>query len=228
VDSALDAVASALAFAAESGAARHLAELHRLRGLCLLRHNGRSRRGAEHDYLHTLLASTRRGHARASWILRPARSTFGGNMSAFRVNVVARNPRDETFATPPIEAVVDTGSELTWLPADALKHAGITPRQRRTFQTATQQLVSRDVGYAILAAEGYETADDVVFAEPGDMSLLGVRTLEGFGVTVDSIGHRFVARATIVTSCPAKTARLRDILRELDRKHGGAFRRLAE
>jgi len=38
----------------------------------------------------------------------------------------------------------------------------------------------------------------VVFAESGDMALLGVRTLEGFGVMVDNIGHRFVATTTIV------------------------------
>jgi hypothetical protein len=30
------------------------------------------------------------------------------------------------------------------------------------------------------------------------MSLPGVRTLEGFGVMVDNIGHRFVATTTIV------------------------------
>jgi hypothetical protein len=30
------------------------------------------------------------------------------------------------------------------------------------------------------------------------MALLGVRTIEGFGVAVDNIGHRFVAQATIV------------------------------
>jgi hypothetical protein len=54
------------------------------------------------------------------------------------------------------------------------------------------------VGYAILTAEGYETTDEVVFAQPGDMTLLGVRTLEGFGVIVDSIAHRFVATNTIV------------------------------
>jgi len=45
--------------------------------------------------------------------------------------------------------------------------------------------------------EGFETADEVVFAEPGDATLLGVRTVEGFGVTVDSIGHRFIARTTM-------------------------------
>ncbi|OLE80603.1 MAG: hypothetical protein AUF76_14540 [Acidobacteria bacterium 13_1_20CM_2_65_9] len=121
-------------------------------------------------------------------------------MSLFRVNVVARNPKDETRETPPIEALVDTGSELTWLPADVLGQVGITPRRKRTFLTATRQTVTRDVGYAILASEGFETADEVVFAQPSDLTLLGVRTIEGFGVAVDHVGHRFVAQTSIVAS----------------------------
>lgn len=120
----------------------------------------------------------------------------------FRVNVVARNPKEETRETVPIEALVDTGSELTWLPAAALNSAGIVPRRQRTFLTATRQVVTRNVGYAILASEGFETTDEVVFAEPGDMVLLGVRTVEGFGVLVDNLGHRFVAQATIVAMVP--------------------------
>lgn len=119
-------------------------------------------------------------------------------MSSFRINVVARNPRDEAQATSAIEALVDTGSELTWLPAAVLAAIGIAPRRKRSFSTATSQTVTRDVGYAILSAEGYETTDEVVFAEPGDMTLLGVRTLEGFGVAVDPIAHRLVAQTTIV------------------------------
>jgi predicted aspartyl protease len=121
-------------------------------------------------------------------------------MSTFRVNVVAVNPKDEQLATPPIDALVDTGSELTWLPAEVLTAAGIREVQKRTFQTATKQTVQRPVGYAILRAENFETIDEVVFAEPGDMHLLGVRTIEGFGVMVDNIGHRFVARTTIVAA----------------------------
>ncbi|MBI4662771.1 MAG: hypothetical protein HY735_28485 [Verrucomicrobia bacterium] len=121
-------------------------------------------------------------------------------MSMFKVNVTARNPKREELATQPVAALVDTGMELTWLPADILKSAGITPRRKRVFATATQQQVEREVGYAILAAEGYETNDEVVFAEPGDMTLLGVRTLEGFGVMVDNIAHRFVATTTLVAS----------------------------
>ena len=54
------------------------------------------------------------------------------------------------------------------------------------------------VGCAIVRAEGYETNDEVVFAEPADMTLLGVRTLEGFGVAVDNIGKRFLAAPTLV------------------------------
>ena len=121
------------------------------------------------------------------------------------MNVIATNPKDEGRATAPIETVVDTGSELTWLPADALTQIGVTPRRKRSFLTATKQMVSRDVGYAILAAEGYETADEVVFAQPGDMALLGVRTIEGFGVSVDNVGHRFVSQTSIVASGDSRT-----------------------
>jgi len=119
-------------------------------------------------------------------------------MSVFKVNVIARNPKREELETPPVEALVDTGSELTWMPADVLEDAGIAPRRRRVFATATHQKFERDVGYAILSAEGYETNDEVVFGEPGDMTQLGVRTLEGFGVMVDNVGHRFFATTTIV------------------------------
>ena len=121
-------------------------------------------------------------------------------MSAFKVNVIARNPKREELSTRPISALVVTESELTWLPADVLDSVGIKPRRKRMFPTATQQKVERDVGYAILSAEGYETNDEVVFAEPGDLTLLGVRTLEGFGVMVDNIAHRFVATTTLVAA----------------------------
>jgi len=118
-------------------------------------------------------------------------------MSVFKVSVVARNIKDESLVSVPVEALVDTGSELTWLPKDLLAEIKVTPVRKRSFSTATKQLSSRETGYAILKTEGFETVDEVVFAEPGDESLLGVRTLEGFGVTVDNIAHRFVATTTL-------------------------------
>ena len=133
-------------------------------------------------------------------LARFAASAYSFAVSLFKVNVVARSPKDESKVTPPIEALVDTGSELTWLPANVLTQIGVMPRRSRTFVTPTKPIVSREVGYAVLAAEGFETTDEVVFAQPGDMILLGVRTIEGFGVSVDNIGHRFVAQSTIVAS----------------------------
>jgi len=119
-------------------------------------------------------------------------------MSKFMVNLTAVNPKEEHRSTPPLEVMVDTGSELSWLPKQSLLDAGIIPRGKKRFSTATKEIVERDFGYAILKAEGYSTNDDIVFAENTDMSLLGVRTIEGFGVMVDNIGHRFVATTTLV------------------------------
>jgi predicted aspartyl protease len=114
------------------------------------------------------------------------------------VNLTAVNPKEEHRCTPPVEVMVDTGSELSWLPKRLLLEAGIIPRGKKRFVAATKEIVERDFGYAILQAEGYATNDEIVFAENSDMSLLGVRTLEGFSVMVDNIGHRFVATTTLV------------------------------
>jgi predicted aspartyl protease len=114
-------------------------------------------------------------------------------MSMFKVGLTAVNPKDEEKRTVPFEALVDTGSELSWLPKQALLDIGITPRRKMRFVTADGKSLERDVGFAILEAEGYDTNDEVVFAEEGDMSLLGVRTIEGFGVMLDNVGQRFVA-----------------------------------
>ena len=129
-------------------------------------------------------------------------------MSMFKVSLTATNPKDETRCTPPVEALVDTGSELSWLPKQILYDAGIVPRGKKRFVTATKQIVERDYGYAILEAEGYATNDEVVFAEDTDMSLLGVRTLEGFSVMVDNIGHRFVATTSLVCTAQPPSSQL--------------------
>jgi predicted aspartyl protease len=121
-------------------------------------------------------------------------------MSKFMVNLTAINPKEEHRCTPPVEAMVDTGSEVSWLPKQLLLDAGITLRGKKRFAMANKQIIERDIGYAILTAEGYTTNDEIVFAGGSDMSLLGVRTLEGFSVMVDNVGHRFVA-TTWIFSC---------------------------
>ena len=112
-------------------------------------------------------------------------------MAIFRVNLTAINPMDRKKRTKPIPALVDTGSHLSWLPKQALLDAGIVPEGKKNFRTASNQPLERDYGYAILTADKYATVCDVVFAEENDKILLGVRTIEGFGVKVDNINGRF-------------------------------------
>ena len=114
------------------------------------------------------------------------------------VNLTAINPSERQRRTPPVEVMVDTGLEVSWLPKKILLDIGITPEGKKRFEMANKQIIERDIGYAILSAEGYTTIDEVVFAEDADMSLLGVRTIEGFSVMVDNIGHRFVATTSFV------------------------------
>jgi predicted aspartyl protease len=120
-------------------------------------------------------------------------------MSIFVTKLSATNSNDRARHTPQFDALVDTGSHMSWIPKDALIDAGIAPEGKKRFRTATNQLSVRDYGYAILSAEGYRTVDEVVFAEKGDSILLGVRTIEGFGVMVDNVKGRFVPVEGFVT-----------------------------
>ena len=89
---------------------------------------------------------------------------------------------------------VDPRAEFTWLPKAALARAGIAVvKKRLAFVLADGRIVRRSVGYASLRADGFETVDEVVFAELGDVPLLGSRTLEGFGAAVDARGKRLIA-----------------------------------
>ena len=119
-------------------------------------------------------------------------------MSKFMVNLTAVNPSERQRRTPPVEVLVGTGSEVSWLPKRELLDIGISPENKKQFMTADKRIIERDVGYAILTAEGYSTIDEVVFAEDSEMSLIGVRTLEGFSVMVDNVGHRFVTTTALV------------------------------
>lgn len=105
--------------------------------------------------------------------------------------------------TVPVEALVDTGSELTWLPAAVLRSIGVKPRGTKVVQVGPGLPVERDIGYLYLHVNGHETADEVVFAEPGDMVRLGFKTLENFGL-VDDPSHRFISITTLVAFCAHK------------------------
>ncbi|HEY1786950.1 MAG TPA: hypothetical protein VGJ73_02285 [Verrucomicrobiae bacterium] len=119
-------------------------------------------------------------------------------MSIFKIRIVARNPGNETLVTPALDALVDTRSELTWLPREALKRIEVVPRRKRLVSNAGKSQVERAVGHVILHSNGRETKDEVVFAEFGDSMILGLRALEGLGLSPDDTEHRFISMIKFV------------------------------
>ena len=90
------------------------------------------------------------------------------------------------------DALVDTGSELTWIPRALLKSIGVAVERQRAFIVADGRRVEREVGYAIIHASGTSTVDEVVFAEETDFPILGVRSLEGLNLRVDPVKKQLV------------------------------------
>ena len=90
--------------------------------------------------------------------------------------------------------LVDTGNEYTWVPAATLESIGIAREKKDLeFVMANGQRITRSVGFAIVRVDKTFTVDEVVFAEKGDLILLGARSLEGLNFSVDSRRKKLVA-----------------------------------
>lgn len=119
-------------------------------------------------------------------------------MGVFYVDCEIRNSESRGKSVLVKRLSVDSGAEYTWVSESLLAKAAIRVRKKDiSFLMANGQTITRDVGYAIIRAQGFETVDEVVFARPGDLQLLGSRTLEGFAAVVDSRRKKLVAAGPI-------------------------------
>lgn len=114
------------------------------------------------------------------------------DMGTFRTDIELENPARAGERRRVEALLVDTGSELSWVPAAVLESLGIVRVKQLRFRQATGAIVERWIGEARLHAAGTRTVDEVVFGEQGDQSLLGARTLEGLNVVVDPVSRRLV------------------------------------
>ena len=94
--------------------------------------------------------------------------------------------------------LVDTSREYTCVPGPKLEGIGIRREKKDVrFIMANGEVITRSVGFAIHRAGQQFTIDEVVFAELGDLLLLGARTLEGLDLTLDSGRKRLVAAGPV-------------------------------
>ena len=83
------------------------------------------------------------------------------------------------------EFLVDTGAHYTVLPQRIVKLLGLKPAYEQEFVLADGRVIKRLIGSAVVNFEGRELPVPVVLGEKDDDALLGVTTLESFGMMVD-------------------------------------------
>lgn len=92
-----------------------------------------------------------------------------------------------------VQALVDTGATYTWMPSDVLAALGVTPDEERVFVLADGRERWYGIGWVYARVESRRAQPTiVVFGEPGSEALLGVFTLEGFGLAADPMNQRLI------------------------------------
>ena len=119
-------------------------------------------------------------------------------MGTFYTKCKVENPIDRTRSVVMPKVLVDTGSEYTRVSERTLERIGIQREKKDVaFILANGQQITRSVGFAIIRLDKFFTIDEVVFAQPGDLLLLGAHTLEGLNLTVDPRRKKLVAAGPI-------------------------------
>ena len=114
------------------------------------------------------------------------------DMGSFRVDVEIENPARPGERRVVRAVLVDTGAELSWVPKSVLESLGVERNRRWYFRQADGTVLERWTGIVVITVAGKRTGDDVVFGEPGDLTLLGSRTLEGLNFRVEPVTKRLV------------------------------------
>lgn len=122
------------------------------------------------------------------------------DMGLFRTTVEVQNLKQAARWSALPETLVDTGSELTWIPRHILEELGVEPQRKQGFLVADGRRIERDIGYALIRAGGSEAPDLVVFAESGDFTLLGAHSLEGLNLRVDPVRKELIPAGPIIAA----------------------------
>lgn len=111
-------------------------------------------------------------------------------MGIFNVKLEIGNPQGERYEV--VEAMVDSGSTYTTLPASLLQRLGVSPHDTRTFELADGSRIQRGFGRTWMRLEGKEDISPVVFWRYDVPPLLGAVTLEIFSLGIDPVNSRLI------------------------------------
>jgi predicted aspartyl protease len=111
-------------------------------------------------------------------------------MGTFRVDVEIENPARPGEKRALRSVLVHTGAELSWVPAELLEPLGVARNNKWRFRQADGTLLERWTGTVVLHFAEKRVGDEMVFGMPGDLTLLGARSLEGLNLRVEPVTKR--------------------------------------
>ena len=100
-----------------------------------------------------------------------------------------------------LQAMVDTGAAFTWIHRERLERLGVEILRRVGFRALDGSILEPETAAVWVASDGFKAPDIVVMAEPSDMEVIGVHTIEGLGLAADPVQKKLIP-----TVMPALTA----------------------
>ena len=107
-------------------------------------------------------------------------------MGTFYTNCKVENHVDRKKSAGVPKLLVDSGAQFTRINAETLRNIGVKREKKDyTFVMANGQQITRAVGFAIIRVGDALTIDEVIFGKPGDLQILGARSLEGMNLRIE-------------------------------------------
>ena len=89
-----------------------------------------------------------------------------------------------------LDALLDTGSTYTMIPAPELEALGVAPEWTSVFELADGSRSEYQLAEVRVGINGESRTTICIFGDPGSTPLLGAYTLEGFGLAVDPVNGK--------------------------------------
>ncbi|HJS44468.1 MAG TPA: hypothetical protein VJ755_13440 [Gemmatimonadales bacterium] len=127
------------------------------------------------------------------------------DLGTFRVDMELENPARPGEKRLIRSVLVDTGAELSWVPAEVLESLDVARNNQWRFRQANGTILERWTGTVSVYVAGKRAGDEVVFGQPGDLTLLGARTLEGLNFRVEPVTRQLVDAGPAPAAASAPT-----------------------
>jgi predicted aspartyl protease len=122
-------------------------------------------------------------------------------MGTFSAKLRVWNPSAPEKAEE-IVAMVDTGAAFSWIHRERLERLGVEVLRRIGFRAIDGSIIERETVAVWVGSDGFKAPDIVVMAEPSDMEVIGMHTIEGLGLAADPVQKKLIP-----TVMPALMAR---------------------